>query len=62
MSTLEVIFDSFFLWESFCLFNHTWFRVAENDGFTGKNGTTCKGINALSTCACHTIPEKKEFN
>lgn len=33
---------------------HTWFRVAENAGLTGRNGTTCKGIKALSTCACQT--------
>jgi len=33
--------------------------VAENDGLTGKNGTTCKGINVFSTCACHTNQEQK---
>jgi hypothetical protein len=40
---------------------YTWFRVAENDGLTGRNGTTCKGINGLSTCTTHT-KQRKEFN
>ena len=39
---------------------YTWFLVAENDELTGRNGTTCKGNNALSTWVYHTEKMKSD--